>query len=315
MRKLALATALLFIGLAPAAAGSTAYPLTLTNCGADVRITAAPKRVVAIKSTSAEMLLSLGLADRILGVAFQDGPLPPSLSEAGKDLAILSPKLPSQEAVLAKEPDFLYGGWESNFAADGVGDRAFYSRLGVAAYVSPPACRSLKPEPLTFDAIFKEVREVGSIFDAEPAATTLIDRQTKMLSDLQPDARKLKAVWWSSGNGEPYVGGGTGAPALIMQTIGLTNAFADMKDGWSSVSWEAIAEADPDVIVLVDASWNSLAQKKKLLAENPVTAKLDAVVNNRYLTIDFPASQAGVRTAPAAIDLAAQLSRLVPSGG
>ena len=99
-------------------------------------------------------------------------------------------------------------------------------------------------------------------------------------------------------------------PAMIMEALGLTNVFADVDEGWTSASWEAIVDANPDVIVLVDAAWNSAEQKKQLLAENPITSQLDAVINQRYLIVPFPAAEAGVRNVPATADMATQLAGL-----
>jgi len=308
MRLLALAFAAT-LAASPALA-ATSYPLTLQNCGVAVTVDQAPTRVVTIKSTATELLLSLGLADRIVGVGFQDGPLPAELAAAGAGLKVLADKLPSQEVVLETEPDFVYGGWESNFAADGAGERPTLAQLGVATYVAPAACRSVKPPKLTFDAVYAEFAELGSIFDAEAAAATLIATQKASLATLKPDARDLTAVWYSSGTKAPYVGAGNNAPAMIMQALGLKNIFAAVDDGWIAASWEAVVDANPDVIILVDAAWNSAEQKKKLLAENPITSQLDAVINQRYLVIPFPASEAGVRNVPATLELAGQLTAL-----
>lgn len=291
-------------------AQAAAYPLTLDNCGHAITIDAAPERVVTIKSTATEMLLSLGLGDRIVGVGFQDGPLPPHLALAGAGLPILSDKLPSQEVVLEVEPDFIYGGWESNFAADGAGERPTLAGLGVATYVAPAACRSIKPVKLTFEQLFEQIGELGTIFDADEAAVHLIADQQAALNAVAPDPRGLTALWYSSGTKTPYVGAGSNAPAMIMEALGLTNIYADIDEGWTSASWEAIVDANPDVIVLVDAAWNSAEQKKTLLAENPITSQLDAVINQRYLVIPFPASEAGIRNVPATSDMAAQLARL-----
>jgi iron complex transport system substrate-binding protein len=308
MRLIALAFAAL-VAASPAAA-ATSYPLTIDNCGVAVTFAKAPERVVTIKSTATELLLSLGLADRIVGVGFQDGPLPDDLAAAGASLEVLSEKLPAQEVVLATEPDFVYGGWESNFAADGAGERPALAALGVASYVAPAACRSIKPPKLTFDALFAEIAEMGAIFDAETAATALIDAQKASLASVSADTRGLTAVWYSSGTKAPYVGAGSNAPAMIMEAVGLDNIFADVDEGWFAASWEAVVDANPDVIVLVDSAWNSAEQKKKLLAENQITSKLDAVVHARYLVIPFPASEAGVRNVPAVLDMAAQLTAL-----
>ena len=293
-----------------AAFAETSYPLTVDNCGVSVNFAFAPKRVVTIKSSTTEMLLALGLADRIVGVGFQDDPAPEPWTATAAGLPVLADKVPSQEVVLEAEPDLVYGGWESNFAADGAGERQSLMDLGVASYVAPAACRSIKPAKLTFEGVFAEIAEIGTIFDASAAADTLIAEQRTALGGVTADTRGLTAVWYSSGTKAPYVGAGSNAPAMIMEALGLTNIFADVDDGWFASSWEAIVDANPDVIVLVDAAWNSAAQKKKLLAENPVTSKLDAVANQRYLVVPFPASEAGVRNVPATVDMAAQLAAL-----
>jgi iron complex transport system substrate-binding protein len=303
-------TPLLVALLATPAQAATTYPLTIDNCGQTVTFSAPPQRVVTIKSTATELLLSLGLGDRIVGTAFQDGPLPPDLALAGSGLPILSDKLPSQEVVLEVEPDFIYGGWESSFAADGAGERPTLEALGVATYVAPAACRSVKPAKLTFDQLFNEIAELGIIFDAALDAEMLVEGQQAMLDRVEPDTRGLTALWYSSGTKTPYVGAGSNAPGMIMEALGLTNIFADVDEGWTSASWEAIVDANPDVIILVDAAWNSAEQKMTLLAENPITSQLDAVINRRYLTVPFPAAEAGVRNVPATSDMAFQLARL-----
>lgn len=305
MRPVLAAVALVLLVL-PARAG-TAYPLTVDNCGMAITFAQAPKRVVTVKSTATEMLLALGLGDRIVGVGFQDGPVP---AQWAVDLPVLADKLPSQEVVLKTEPDLVYAGWESNFAADGAGERASLAALGINSYVSPAACRSIAPPPLSFDALFDQIGEIGAIFDVAPAAQALIAAQKAELAAIRPDPRGLTALWYSSGTKAPYVGAGDNAPEMILAALGLKNIFADQHEGWISTSWEAVADADPDVIVLVDAAWNSAEQKKKLLAENPVTGKLDAVIHRRYLVVPFPAAEAGVRNAGAVTDMAAQLAAL-----
>lgn len=311
MRRLPHLLGLAILALsAGSALAQTAYPLTLDNCGVQVTMPAAPQRVVTIKSTATEMLLALGLGDRIVGVGFQDGPTPEPWTAAAAALPILSDKLPSQEVVLETEPDFIYGGWESNFAADGAGERPTLAELGIASYVSPAACRSIKPAKLTFNDVFAQIGEMGTIFDAAPAAEALIAEQKNALAAVSPDARGLTALWYSSGTKAPYVGAGSGAPQMMLEALGLENIMADVDDGWVAASWEAVVDANPDVIVLVDATWNSAEQKKKLLAENPITSQLDAVINQRYLIVPFPASEAGVRNVGATADMAAQLAGL-----
>ncbi|MCK9795682.1 putative F420-0 ABC transporter substrate-binding protein [Isoptericola sp. 4D.3] len=306
---------------APSAASAgpsdgTTYPIALDNCGVETTLDAAPQRVVTIKSSTTEMLLALGLGDRIVGSAFLDGPVPDSLADAAADVpAVAEPladQVPGAEAVLGLEPDLVYAGWESNLTADGAGDRETLAKLGVATYVSPAACKDPEhmPDPLTFDDVFAEIGEVGELFDASDAAAGLVAAQRETLASVAPDDRGLTALWYSSGDDIPYVGAGIGAPQMILDAVGLENVAGDVHDTWTSFAWEEAIEADPDVIVLVDATWNSAEQKIERLESNPATARMTAVREGRYLTVPFPASEAGVRNVDAVVDLAAQLDAL-----
>lgn len=285
---------------------STSDAVTVKNCGTDVTFASAPKRVVTIKSTSTEMLLALGLGDRIVGTAFQDGPVPEQWADAAKDVPEISEFMPGEEAVLDLEPDLVYSGWESAFASDAAGERNELSSLGVASYVQPAACRSAQvPGKLDFDEIFREIGEVASIFRVDDS--DLIAQQKQDLAAITPDDRGLTALWYSSGTDTPYVGAGLGAPELVMETAGFTNIFGDLDQTWSSVSWESIIDADPDIIILVDADWNTAQSKMDMLEDNPATRNLTAVKKNHYIVVPFASSEAGVRTVSAVQDVMLQL--------
>lgn len=288
------------------------FPVVLDNCGTKVTITEPPKRVVSIKSTSTELLLALGLGDRIVGQAFADGPVPDEWAKEAKTIDNLSDKAPSQAVVLASSPDFVMAGWESNLSADTAGERDSLAKLGVNSYVSPAACKERKyqPKKLTFDHVFAQVEEVGRIFGATNEADELIAEQKKQLAGVQKAKAGTTALWFSSGSDLPFVGAGIGAPQMVLDELGMENLAADVEDTWTSMSWEKIAAANPDVIVLVDATWSSAQKKIDYLLGHPVSAELDAVKNGNFVTVPFPASEAGVRTAAATVELGSQLADL-----
>jgi iron complex transport system substrate-binding protein len=308
-----LAAVLLLTGCSAAAVTTSpvAKPTsgTLTNCGLDVDYSN-PERVVTIKSSTTEMLLALGLEDRIVGTAFADGPVPEQWADAAEALPVISEKVPSEEVVLGLEPDLVYAGWESNFSADGAGERGELQSLGVDTYVSPSACQSLSADhpALTVDDILAEITEVAAIFETD--ATQLVSEQRAALDSVEPIMGERTALWFSSGSDTPFVGGGTGAPQVVLDHLGLTNIAGELGEAWAPFNWEAVIAANPDVIVLVDSAWNSSEKKIGVLEGNPATARLDAVVNERYLVIPFAASEAGVRTIPAIVELSEQLAEL-----
>jgi len=290
-------------------APASGFPFTVDNCGTEVTFSAPPERVVTIKSTSTELLLALGLGDRIAGSAFADGPVP---AQWQQDIPVISEQLPAPEPVLALEPDFIYAGWESNFSADGAGERTALGNLGINTYVSPAACRTpgYQPDPLTFEDVFADIEEMGRIFGVEPQAERLAAAQRNQLQAIEPDNRGLSALWYSSGSDTPYVGGGTGAPELVMESAGLRNVAADVDQAWSPLSWEVVAERNPEVIVLVDSSWSSVRKKIGVLEAHPVISQLDAVREGRYLVVPFAASEAGVRSVETVQSLVDQLVEL-----
>ena len=97
---------------------------------------------------------------------------------------------------------------------------------------------------------------------------------------------------------------------MIMGAAGLTNVFQDVHDTWTSVGWESVIEANPSVIVLVDASWNTAASKITNLESNPATQELDAVKNKRYVILPFASTEAGIRNVEAAASIIDQLAAL-----
>ena len=293
-------------------AAASGYPLTIDNCGTEVAFERAPERVVTIKSSTLELLLALGLEDRIVGAAFTDGPVPDEFADAASGIDVLSDKVPSQEVTLAAEPDLVFAGWESNLSAEGAGDRDTLAKLGVASYVAPAACKGegYMPNPLTFDEVFAEFEEAGAIFGVPDAAADLVASQRAELDAIEPSDAGLTALWYSSGDDTPYVGAGIGAPQMIMDAAGLENIAADVEDTWTAMGWEAIVAADPDVLVLVDAAWTTAEQKIAHLESNPATAALPAVQQGRYLVVDFPATEAGVRNVGAVSSLVDQLGEL-----
>lgn len=315
-----LAVALVACSSSPAAVSSEEetpqeegnFPITVNNCGFDVHLEDPPERIVTIKSTSTELVLALGLGENLVGHAFPDGDLPEKLTMPAPAPPLLSDKTPTKEAILGVEPDVVFGGWESNFTQETSGEREALADLGIATYVAPPACQdeAYQPNPLTFDHIFDYILQVGQLLGASEQAQELISEQRDTKAAITPDERGLTSLWYSSGSDIPFVGGGIGAPQLLMETVGLDNINAEVDDTWASVSWEAIVAQDPDVIVLVDSAWNTVENKISVLENNPMTAEMSAVQNSRYLTVDFPASEAGVRSVDAALSLANQLADL-----
>lgn len=292
----------------PAASGTSASePVVIENCGMPVSFPEAPQRIVAIKSTSLDMLFALGLADRIVATAFLDEEVPPAYREALRDVPNISDDAPTQEVLLGLEPDFIYAGWASNLSVDGPQERAHLDGLGIGTYVSPVACEDAGADSPVFDeeTIFSEVAELGRIFRVD--ASGLVASQRELLASVKPVASGPRTLWYSSGTATPFVAGGTGAPAFMMRRLGLDNVVAEVVKPWASVAWEVVASREPELIVLVDSVWNTKAHKAEVLAANPAMRQLPAVAKSHYLSVSFAEGAGSITTIPALVRLAAEL--------
>ena len=67
---------------------------------------------------------------------------------------------------------------------------------------------------------------------------------------------------------------------------------------------------DPEVIVLIDADWSTAAEKIAYLKADPVLSTLDAVRNERFVTVPFSSTVLGVRFVEGVEGLGAELAAL-----
>ena len=88
---------------------------------------------------------------------------------------------------------------------------------------------------------------------------------------------------------------------IITDAVGAKNIFDDTTNEWPQVSWETVLDRNPTALVLADLSRRSLAgdaldSKISFLESNPVTARLDAVRNKRYIVVNGADLNPSIRT-------------------
>ncbi|WP_017578712.1 ABC transporter substrate-binding protein [Nocardiopsis valliformis] len=296
-----------------AAAADGGYPRTIDNCGYEVTLDAPPERVVSLNQGTTEILLSLGLEDRVAGTATWTDPIMEGLEEANADIPRLAENNPSFERVLEAEPDFVTASFVSTLGTGGVASREQFEELGVSTYVSPTDCDAGKDnssggdgsrsEQLTLDAVYGEIRDLALVFDVEERGEELVgelqERVEEATRDL--DASDVSLMYWFANSEAPYLAGCCGAPGAITRAIGAENAFDDTHDEWPQINWETVADRDPDVIVLGDLTRESQTAetaeaKIAFLEGNPATSNLTAVREERYVLLSGQAMNPAIRT-------------------
>lgn len=286
--------------VAPAGEGRTQYPLVLDNCGQQVVVDAPPQRVASLDQGSTEILLSLGLADRVVGTASWTDPVLPELAEANASVPRLADDAPTYEVLLGADPDFVTASFGRHFAEGGVTTRARLAETGVDSYLSPTDCEGstsingggTRTRPVTVEAVYQEVHELAEVFDVADRGDALVDRlqQRAAAATEGLDLSGTTVAFWFADTSTPYVAGGLGAPALLTAPTGLENAFASQPEDWAATGWETVVAAQPDVLVLGDLqrdrfSGDRLDDKTAFLAADPLTSTMDAVQHQRYIAL------------------------------
>lgn len=312
----------------PSAAGGTTgnsnFPLTIENCGQDVVIDAPPQRAVSLNQGSTEILLSLGLADRMVGTATWTDPVRSNLASDNELVPRLSDNKPSFEVVLDSEPDFVSASFGGTLGPGGVAERSQFERLGVPSYLSPTDCTGKTDEsvnadgartsPLEIETVYQEVRDLAAIFDVrergEAFVAELNERFEKASATV--DASGTSLVYWFADTATPYMAGCCGSSGIITNSVGAQNIYSDTTDEWPQVSWESVADRNPSAFVLADLSRRTLAgdaldSKIAFLESNPVTAKLPAVMDKRFIVVNGADLNPSIRTIDGVAKVAAAL--------
>jgi iron complex transport system substrate-binding protein len=321
------------LGLAAAspAQAATQYPLTIENCGASVTFQKAPERAVGLGQNSAEILLLLGLEDKMVGTAFWPSKVLPQLEAANAKVKLLTVEFPTFESILAQNPDFVAAALPSLIGPTSkVAKREDFEKVGVPSYISPSTCLSTekvkneygsRDQLWSMDLLYKEITELSQIFDVTDRGDALIadfkKREAALRSSVSADGKKLSYVFWFSSpspTADAYLGGQNGASGFIADALGGESAIKTEAE-WPTLGWEGIIAANPDVIVVANLDRNRWELDKpeakiKFLTTDPAVSQIAAVKNKAMVVMDGQAMNPTVRTIYGAEQVAEQLKAL-----
>lgn len=252
---------------------SSVYPMKVVDgFGNSVTINEKPERVVSISPSQTEILFSLDLDDKIVGVSdYCDYPVEAFEKEKiGNAFAI------NVEKILELEPSivFLY-----NDAAPEAIEQIKASGISVLIY-----------SPETIDEIFNTILEVGKIMDVEEVANQIVnemnikkDNIVNKVKDLEK-VRVFYQVW-----DEPLMTAGQGSFINELITLaGGENVAADGDGAYPQYSVEAMVEKDPEIYIAPEHTAESFTlspeqaeELKNIIKSRPGYDVISAVKNDR----------------------------------
>ena len=264
--------------------------------GQMVTIAAPARRVATLVSSSIDIIVALGAADRVAARTRYD-----TATAIAKAINVGGGVDPSIEMLLSARPD-LFIAW------NGQRNTAVVTRMrevGVPVYLV---------ETKDSTALFATVRDLGALLGLVPRATAAANALRVELRAVQqqvPKRPRPMAVYVIS-QSPVIISAARSYMAELISVAGADNPFADVQGEFPTLSLEAFLARDPDVIIA--GRREGVSQLARLRA-TPGWRDLRAVKNGAVIEVDGTAWGRPTLSVGALVrDLATSLRR-VPAAG
>lgn len=267
------------------------FPLTLENCGSEVRLDAAPERVVMLKSSAVPFLSELGVLDRVTARA---GEYPSDYYDdrtwaALEEIPALTGKTDtsghlqiSKEVVIDQEPDLVLG------EVDNLG-RDTLAAVGVPLLEEPAMCAEGIEDP-GYDDVYSQLESYGRVFgradEAERAVEDLRQRVDELTAAPVGERRTAAVLYPTVGGGVTYAYGTRSMAHPLLEAAGFDNVFGDTTKRVFEVTLEELLGRDPDVLILLHSAGDP-AEVEAAVTDLPGAENLSAVRRQNLMPLLF----------------------------
>jgi iron complex transport system substrate-binding protein len=278
-----------------------AFPVTVKSCNREVTFDAPPARAIANDVNLIEMMLALGLRDRMVGYTGVSGwkTLDEELRAGITELPELSAQYPTREVLLGPESDFFFAGWNYGMKVGGEVTPETLEPLGIKTYELTESCIFVGPKAKSsMQDMYVDLLNLGKIFGVEDHAKELVAGYEAKLAEITASvdrSNRLRVFVYDSGEETPFTAGAYAIPTALIEAAGGRNIMDDLEKSWATVAWEPVVERNPEVIVIVNYGDVTAEQKIAFLESNPAFAGIDAVKNDRYVVLEYVEATPGPR--------------------
>ena len=300
-----------FAALMLSATAALAHPVTVKSCDREVTFDAAPARAISNDVNLTEMMLVLGLADRMVGYTGISGwkTLDEEMRAGVAELPELSAKYPTKEVLAGAEPDFFFAGWNYGMKVGGEVTPETLAPFGIAVYELTESCIHIGPKAKSsMDDMYNDILNLGRIFGVEAKAQDLVTGWQAQLAEATAGvdhSAPLRVFVYDSGEEAPFTAGAHAMPTALIEAAGGVNIMDDLEKSWAEIGWEPVVERNPEVVVIVNYGDVTAEQKVAFMKENPAFAGIDAVKNDRFVVLEYVEATPGPRNIKAVEKLVA----------
>lgn len=255
--------AVLLAGCGSGVSATTTEPdagrtVTVENCGRDVVVDGVPEAAVGMHPAQTEMLVRLGVVDRLVGQAQAAAqPLPEDVAELVEDVPVLGGDTPpSREDLLAVQPDFVYAPTTYEFSAEqGFASIEQLEDAGAQVYVATGGCADRRMTAEVAD-LFTDLENLGRIFAVESAAADLVAEGRAELAAVEEavsgvDRLRVAQVYVEG----PYLSAiGAGVEYDMLRLAGADNVYTPDQPAFAdffaaTITPESLAAEEPEALV------------------------------------------------------------------
>jgi iron complex transport system substrate-binding protein len=171
--------------------------------------------------------------------------------------------------------------------------------FGIQVYELTESCAHIMQKgKASIEDMYADLTNLGAVFNVQDRAAALVDGYradldafTKSLETGDP----LRVFIYDSGEDAPFTAGLYAMPTALIEAAGGTNVMNGFEKSWGTVTWEEVVEQNPEVIVIVNYGEVTAAQKRNFMMSNPAFADMDAVKNDRFVTLEYVEATPGPR--------------------
>jgi iron complex transport system substrate-binding protein len=294
-----------------------ALPVTVTEeiDGEEITVTfeEPPQRAISMSQFSTEMLLALGLKERMAGTAFLEEAIAEKVKSDYEDVPVLAEKWPSLEVFMKAEPDFAIG-WGVAFSKKGLEAKSIASR-GVKIFIP----KSTIEFDATMDTLMEDFITLGKIFEIEETAGSYVAAERARLLSIEKKVGSLpaKTVFvYDSGDTEPFTVF-EGFTTNLLKMAGAKNILSGrgVQKTWGKANWEDVIAQAPDYFMIVEYDTAIRDQtdgdsKISYIKSNPKLQGLKAVKNKAFIRVRLADICPGIRN----VDFIEFLARAIHDG-
>lgn len=247
----------------------------------DLEVPYDPQRIAVLDMASMDILVNLGVEERIVGSASTSLEYLQEYAENTENLGTI--KEADLEAVMECEPDLIFIGGRLASSYDALSE------------IAPVVYLATDTEIGVVESVRKNAETVASIFGEEDQIEEKMEGFEERIETLRTKAEGKTAIIGMCTSGSFNVLGNDGRCSIIGREIGYENIGIDLESAASThgneASFELVAEKNPDYIFVMDRDAAIATEGAKLaqeIMENELVMETEAYKNGNVIYLANP---------------------------